>query len=1242
MRRPNMYCLIGTCLLATSRQSPAETAADQPAKQILQTSNVKGGLVVHLGCGDGKLTAALRANDSYLVHGLDADAANVGKARTHIQSLGLCGKVAVERWTGDRLPYVDNLASLVVVSKDEGRVSREEILRVLAPGGVALTPEGRGQKSEVSGERVAIGGRSWVRVVKPWPKDVDEWTHFLHDASGNAVAKDARVGPPRHMQWLAAPEWARYHHMLASISAVVSTDGRIFYIMDEGTAGSMNVPARWFLVARDAFNGVFLWRRPISSWAWYRRGFRSGPVQLPRTLVAKGNRVYAPLGLEAPMTALDAATGGTVMTYDGTERTEEVLLHEGVLLVVTGSPRAEQAERPVRRRRRKGEKKPKTPPFDNEKAILAIRADTGEALWKWSEGEVGNLMPLTLAAAGKRVFFQDGKDVLCLNLDTGAQVWRSAPAQAGKGKRPRGPGWSVATLVVQGEVVLWADGGRLSALSAETGKQLWECKSSPGFKSPVDVFVAGGLVWTGPQFSAGRDLHTGEIKKSNTTVGDLWTAGHHHRCYREKATERYIMTGKRGIEFLDLVSSNHSRNNWIRGVCQYGVMPCNGLVYAPSHACGCYMEAKLYGFWALAAGGQRSEVRGQKSEVGLERGPAYGQIADRKSQIQNPVEWPTYRHDALRSGSTVADVPARLGGAWQADVGGRLSAPVVAGGIAVVSSVDEHRVVALDVQSGKVRWAFTTGGRVDSPPTLYRGLALFGCADGWVYCLRASDGEEVWRFRAAPEERRTVALDRVESVWPVHGSVLVQDGVAYVAAGRSSYLDEGIFLYGLDPQTGKVLSTARVRSQHPKLGDGLRGEGGAEVAPQRIAQNTADSKSLLAPDKSDSFSMAGGATTDVLVSDGTSIYLRQVKFDRKLVRQPAGGRHLLSTSRLLDDSENHRSHWVLGTGDFSRIPVAYSWIANPGGVRWGTRLAVPYGLMLAFDSQNVWRIRRRGGYVIYADPNKPFSSDEEPLPDFRKPSEKEKAPTSRWSVSLAMRPRAMLRAGEFLFVGGMPNATNQEELPQVFEGRRGGLLCVVSMKDTRGVAEYKLPSPPVWDGMAAAKGRLYIGMMNGQLACMAFDKTAHLLPKTTTVASVRGAPGRPGAPVVPDADGKLVLKPETAKTTGSLRYQPNRNNLGAWVRPNDYCAWNLERVKAGTYAAEFSYGSTNPGVDYTIVAGSQQLAGKTQHTGGIKTYKAHRIGTIALPGGKVTLAIKPGKFRGAIMNFRLLTLTPVK
>ena len=70
-----------------------------------------------------------------------------------------------------------------------------------------------------------------------------------------------------------------------------------------------------------------------------------------------------------------------------------------------------------------------------------------------------------------------------------------------------------------------------------------------------------------------------------------------------------------------------------------------------------------------------------------------------------------------------------------------------------------------------------------------------------MYCLRASDGALAWRFRGLAEKRTICA----ESARPVCGSVLLKDDVAYFAAGRNSFLDGGIFLYGLDPQTGRVI-----------------------------------------------------------------------------------------------------------------------------------------------------------------------------------------------------------------------------------------------------------------------------------------------------------------------------------------------------------------------------------------------------------------------------------------------------
>jgi len=294
----------------------AESVAD-----IVKDVNFKGGLIVHLGCGDGKLTAALHVNESCLVHGLDTEADAVAKARRHIEGLGLYGNA-------------ENLVNLLV-AEDLGRVPMKECLRVLAPNGAVYLKS----------------GNRWDKTVKPWPDTIDEWTHHLHDAGGNAVANDLVAGPPVHLQWTAGPLWARSHGWTPSVSAMVSAGGRLFYICDETLAGAdATVPSKWFLVARDAFSGVFLWKVPIPKWGSEEfsgtpetgHGVTTGRFTMPpnvgKRLVAVGETVYVTLGTTAPVSALDAATGEVKSVYRQTANADEIICTDGRLIVSLNPP----------------------------------------------------------------------------------------------------------------------------------------------------------------------------------------------------------------------------------------------------------------------------------------------------------------------------------------------------------------------------------------------------------------------------------------------------------------------------------------------------------------------------------------------------------------------------------------------------------------------------------------------------------------------------------------------------------------------------------------------------------------------------------------------------------------------------------------------------------------------------------------------------------------------------------------
>ncbi len=1061
-----------TTVLLTILVGCAAVARGKNAQEILQDTGIQGGLIVHVGCGDGTLTAALRANDRFLVHGLATDAKNVAAARKHIQSLGLYGPVSVQQWAGDRLPYADNLVNLVVV-EDPGQVSRDEVLRVLAPRGVAL-----------------IGGQ---KIVKPWPHDIDEWTHFLHDAGNNAVAQDARVGAPRALQWCAAPLWLRSHETPSGVQAMVSGGGRLFYILDEGLIGitDQRLPERWALLCRDAFNGKLLWRRALESWGWPQwandkfagkdwttivGGRTAVPNENQRRLVVDGNRLYVTLSYSSPLSVLDAATGQTLATVAETAPARQILLADGVAVVHSLAA----VNGPARRR---GKAAATTPG-----ALLAVHGVTGAVLWRQ---DISGLSDLALAIDRGRVIYQAGPTLAALDLKTGQELWSVEP----QGKNLR-------TLVARDGVIVMRSADVLAAYDGSDGRQLWQTPilGSIGIGDP-DLFVIKGVVWPGvtavneqqePErkgdnvLAVGYDLLTGaECKR--IFAPHVLSPEHHHRCYRNKATDRYVITSMEGAEFIDLQGTNHSQNNFARGACRLGMMPCHGMLYVPPDQCFCQPGSKLLGFTALSPDAPAVPVPDAQRLV---RGPAFNGISNLKSEISE-ADWPTYRHDPARHGTTPAVVGAAVSESWRVKLGGRLTAPVAVGDRVLVAASDAHTVHALDLPTGKSVWTFTADGRIDSPPTVVGRLVLFGSADGWVYCLRLEDGTLAWKFLAAPCERRVVCFDQLESAWPLHGTVLVREGVAYVAAGRSTYLDGGIRLYALETLTGRILHQTTLTGPFP---DG-----------QTVKRDVAF--------------FARGANSDVLVAEGDAIYMRQKRLTTALQEVAAEvlstkgeadvGRHVFSTAGLLDDSWYNRTFWMYA----KRWPGFQ--LANQ---------APKSGQLLVVDAANTYAVSvfyRRNvhttmffpgqeGYLLFADKNsnEPQIVGEpgarQPVPwlpqsDYQasnglrrldsqafgldKGTGYTRAEPPLWTLWLPVRIRALVKAGDTLFAAGPPDELDGQDPYASFEGRQGARLVAVSAQDGKQLTERALDVPPVFDGLIAVRGRLLIALEDGSLAC---------------------------------------------------------------------------------------------------------------------------------------------------------------
>ena len=84
-----------------------------------------------------------------------------------------------------------------------------------------------------------------------------------------------------------------------------------------------------------------------------------------------------------------------------------------------------------------------------------------------------------------------------------------------------------------------------------------------------------------------------------------------------------------------------------------------------------------------------------------------------------------------------------------------------------------------------------------------------------------------------------------------------------------------------------------------------------------------------------------------------------------------------------------------------------------------------------------------------------------------------------------MRATAMLKSGERLYLGVTPTTIPAGDTYAAYEGRMGGMVWVCSETDGSKLAEIALESPAVWDGMAAADGRLLLSTVDGSVLCLA-------------------------------------------------------------------------------------------------------------------------------------------------------------
>ena len=755
---------------------PRYALAASDAQKILAAYGRESGVFVIVGCGSAntsQLAVDLGKNGNSLVHVIAGDKGELAAVNKAIADGGVKGCVTAEQLGLAKLPYRDYMVNVMVVMDIAKAVkagfSVKEAKRCMAPYGRLIACQ---------------GGKVKTIEEIPVPKEMDVWTHRYHGADGLPVSTDKVFDLPVGFRWNAGlpmnfdnPQ--RSANRYSSTRALALNDGRCFTI---STAVCENLGAGWkskygtdqYLTCRDAFNGRMLWRKKIGQ--TYYGGLY---IENLAPMVSIGQHVYI-AGENGKMPVISTRTGEALRKLPTTYIPGVIAASKGIVVAATwkdgkvmGSIR-----RYDRRRMDWAIAKGTVEAYDDKSGKLLWKKDLLGTSLLISDGRVFILNratndPIEEGRRGKNGSKRPAQKVIALDLAKGTVLWEAADASfkaVGQAISLEAAGFGAVAAAYNGRrtvALLSAKDGKLldSATTADVGKNFFRYRNH--ICTPV--------------------LRVGDIHMTNR--GGTITKG----------SERQVFGGA-------------------RAGCLTGTVPGYGAGYISQNWCRC-SPAQIPGLIAIAPIGKVPTPAEMEVATKPVEFATYSETAD---GIASPSTWTSFRGNATRSSSAGCDVSKKIGVVWTQQVTAkkiagtvqrdwrsflntRLTAPVTAGKLVIVADIDHNEIIAVDAASGTVKWRFMTAGRMDTAPTLHKGICLAGDRAGYVYAIKIKTGQLIYKLRIAPDEKRMVSYGKVESVWPVIGGVMVAKGKAYASAGRTQGSDGGLLVRAFVPETGKVL-----------------------------------------------------------------------------------------------------------------------------------------------------------------------------------------------------------------------------------------------------------------------------------------------------------------------------------------------------------------------------------------------------------------------------------------------------
>ncbi|MDP6637377.1 MAG: PQQ-binding-like beta-propeller repeat protein [Phycisphaerae bacterium] len=799
-------CLLAILCLMCQR---ASVLAGELSGPVFRATGTDRGLFIVIA--DNTELAKELAQAGPLVVFIVAPTEKVDALRVELAAANLHGRVTVGSVRGGRLPLIDNLAAVVI--DPGGKIDTTEAMRVVRPLGYLYAKK--------------------TATQKPWTKGAGNWPQYHYNAAMTDRSNDLVAGPAEGIQWLAGDNSIQPAKM-----GVRVVGARIVQVEERG------------VVVRDAFSGLPIWRRadikPSNRYTFLADEKRV--YLIPR--VNSRKPVYP-----SHMTAIDLKTGEHVLEYDqGVKLGWAVIGHS-----FEENRKLEKTDRDKAKRNAERAKKS----YEAVQArladgvllqtihnkMIALEASTGKKLWEknlFGAVEVTDRKGKRKAAIqwhhpmilDGRVYAVEGETapswsythwpmgavrvIHCLNLKTGKSLWTwNWPEELGRNPAAYNmtPVGRWLGLTLRGNAFAKGSSGVLFV--KKDGTAYKHAGVSPygkdigGGHSHTRMMYVGDKVWihhtTKPQGTIDLSDPGDKVKWGNEFSKLPRPVG----CTVMRATPKYIF----GSLTTYAVADNKIRHtNAARSVCDVGAIPAAGMTFITPTQCFC--APYLPGFKAF----HPRPFEGVQKIERLDKGPAAPATGS-----DGPADWPMYMANPRRGNWTSAVLPKTLKQLWTINPApedakhpivrewrdnwytqGPITSVSISEGAAVFALIDRQQVVSIDLVGGREKWRTTVDGRVDTAPTIRKGVVYVGTRNGWVYALNRDSGKLIWRFFAAPRTEKLMTFGQLESRWPLFGSVLVDDDGVWALAGRHNDTDAGLWWWNLNAVSGKPLASGRL------------------------------------------------------------------------------------------------------------------------------------------------------------------------------------------------------------------------------------------------------------------------------------------------------------------------------------------------------------------------------------------------------------------------------------------------